>query len=60
MEPEFPSEGLLFSLSGRWWWIFLPITSFNGPRLGFRKSRSRGKDEKRRQEKAKTRKKTKH
>ena len=43
--------------------IFVPITSFDGPLLGFkksRKSRSRGKDEKLRQEKAKMRKKTKH
>ena len=29
-----------------------PITSFDGPRLGFKKSRGRGKDEKLRQEKA--------
>ena len=45
------------------WWtfrIFLPITSFDGPLLGFKKPRSRGKDEKLRQEKAKMRKKTKH
>ena len=34
-----------------------PITSFDGPLLGFKKSRSRGKDEKLRQEKAKMRKK---
>ena len=40
--------------------IFVPITSFDGPLLGFKKSRSRGKDEKVRQEKAKMRKKTKH
>ena len=38
----------------------MPITSFDGPLLGFKKSRSRGKDEKLRQEKAKMRKKTKH
>ena len=38
----------------------MPITSFDGPLLGFKNSRSRGKDEKIRQEKAKMRKKTKH
>ena len=36
------------------------VFPFGGPLLGFRKSRSRGKDEKLRQEKAKMRKKTKH
>ena len=40
--------------------IYMPITSFVGPLLGFKKARSRGKDEKLRQEKAKMRKKTKH
>ena len=40
--------------------IFQPITSFDGPFLGFKKSRSRGKDEKLRQKKAKMTKKTKH
>ena len=39
---------------------FFWITSFDGPFLGFKKSRSRGKDEKIRQEKAKMRKMTKH
>ena len=39
---------------------FLHITSSDGPLLGFKKSRSRGKDVKLRQEKAKMRKKTKH
>ena len=38
----------------------LPITSFDGPLLGFKTSRGRGEDEKLRQEKAKMRKKTKH
>ena len=41
-------------------YMYLPITSFDGPLLGFKKSRSRGKDEKLRHEKAKMRKKTKH
>ena len=41
-------------------YIYMPITSFNGPLLGFKKSRSRGKDEKLRQEKEKMRKRTKH
>ena len=36
-----------------------PITSFDGPLFGFKKSRSRGKGEKLRQEKAKMRKTTK-
>ena len=36
------------------------ITSFDGPFSGFKESRSRGKDEKLRQEKANMRKKTKH
>ena len=40
--------------------MLLPITSFDGPLSGFIKSRSRGKDEKLRQEKAKMRKKTRH
>ena len=40
--------------------FFLPITSFNGPLLGFKKSRSRGKMKKIRERKAKMRKKTKH
>ena len=40
--------------------IYMPITSFDGPLLGFKKARSRVKDEKLRQEKAKMRKKTKH
>ena len=39
---------------------FPPITSLDGPLLGFKNSRSRGKDEKLRQEKAKMRKRTKH
>ena len=34
-------------------WMRLHITSFDWPLLGFRKSRSKGKDEKLRQEKAK-------
>ena len=38
----------------------MPITSFDGPLLGFKKSRSRGKDEKPKARKAKMRKKTKH
>ena len=38
----------------------MPTTSFDGPLLGFKKSRSRAKDEKLRQEKVKMRKKTKH
>ena len=38
----------------------MPITSFNGPLLGFNKSRSRGKDAKPRRKKAKMRTKTKH
>ena len=41
-------------------YIYMPITSFDGPLLGLKKSRRRGKDEKLRQEKAKMRKKTKH
>ena len=41
-------------------YIYMPITSFNGPLLGFKKSGSRGKDEKIRQNKAKMRKKTKN
>ena len=41
-------------------YVYVPIISFNGPLLGFRKSRNRGKDEKIRQKKAKMRKKTKH
>ena len=41
-------------------YIYMPITSFDGPLLGFEKSRSRGKDEKLRQEKATMRTKTKH
>ena len=41
-------------------YIYMPITSFDGPFLRFKKSRSRGKDEKLRQEKANMRKKTKH
>ena len=41
-------------------YIYMPITSFDGPLLGFKKPRRRGKDEQIRQEKAKKRKKTKH
>ena len=41
-------------------YIYMPITSFDGPLLGFTKSRSRGKDEKIRQEKAEMKRKTKH
>ena len=51
------------SHSGATSWMadwFLTINSFHGPLLGFKTSRSRGKDEKLRQEKAKMRKKTKH
>ena len=33
--------------------IYMPITSFDGPLLGFSKARSRGKDEKLRQERGK-------
>ena len=41
-------------------YIYMPLTSFDGPLLGFKKSRSRGKDKKLRQDKAKMRKKRKH
>ena len=41
-------------------YIYMPISSFDGPLLGFKKSRSRGQDEKPRQKRAEMRKKTKH
>ena len=41
-------------------YIYMLITSFDGPLLGFKKPRRRGKDEKIRQGKAKMRKKRKH
>ena len=53
--------GLIFSNCYRMLYSKMPITSFDGPPLGFnKKSRSRGKDEKLRQEKAQMSKKTKH
>ena len=50
IDPEVLQSGSGLSL--------LPITSSDGPLLGFKKSRSRGKDKKLRQEKAEMRKKT--
>ena len=41
-------------------YIFIPNTSLGGPFLGLKKSRSRGREEKLRQKKAKIRKKKKH
>ena len=41
-----PNLGPIFNFTA---YIYMPITSFDGPLLGFKKSRSRGKDEKLRQ-----------